>query len=101
MIDVNDIILPKYKTVIFVHGCFWHYHKNCPEGRIPSSNSQYWKEKLENNSVRDKRNISALKKDGWQVLIIWECDLEKRFHNTMRKILLKLKTKHLHISKQV
>jgi DNA mismatch endonuclease (patch repair protein) len=85
-----DIILSKYKTVIFVHGCFWHYHKNCPEGRIPTSNPRYWEEKLNKNVSRDKKTIRALQKAGWLVLVVWECDLEKQFDGTMKRILIKL-----------
>lgn len=85
-----DIVLPKYKTVIFVHGCFWHLHKNCPEGRIPTSNSIYWDEKLKANVSRDERNIKKLKRDGWRVLVVWECELERKFDKTLNKILIRL-----------
>jgi DNA mismatch endonuclease, patch repair protein len=73
-----DIILPKYHSVIFVHGCFWHHHKNCPEGRIPNTNSIFWKEKLFNNVERDKKHKYSLKKAGWNVITIWECEIEKK-----------------------
>lgn len=70
-----DIILPKYKTVIFVHGCFWHQH-NCSRGkRIPKSNIKYWKLKLEQNVIRDQKNNRKLKKLGWKVIQIWECQI--------------------------
>ena len=81
-----DIVLPKYKTVIFVHGCFWHYHKNCREGRIPSSNSKFWKEKLERNIAKDKMHCKALKLVGWKVIIVWECEIEKHLNEVIRKI---------------
>lgn len=71
-----DIVLPKYKTVIFVHGCFWHYHKNCPEGRIPKSNSEFWEKKLLKNIDRDNKNVHDLEKLGWNVTVIWECELK-------------------------
>lgn len=68
-----DIVLPKYKKIIFVHGCFWHSH-NCKFGtRIPKTNTEYWVKKLKNNSIRDKINIEKLISLGWKVLIIWEC----------------------------
>lgn len=86
-----DIVLPKYKTAIFVHGCFWHFHKSCPEGRIPTSNSIFWDEKLRANVSRDERNIKKLKNDGWQVLVVWECKLERKFDKTVNKILMKLR----------
>ena len=81
-----DIVLPKYKIVIFVHGCFWHYHKDCPEGRIPDTNSKFWKEKLLKNIERDKKHQDMCKELGWNVLIIWECELEKRLEEVLTKI---------------
>lgn len=72
-----DIVLPKFKTAIFVHGCFWHFHEDCREGRIPSTNSLYWKNKLSKNVERDLKHQEALKQQGWDVLIIWECEIEK------------------------
>lgn len=72
-----DIVFPKYKTVVFVNGCFWHYHEDCREGRIPSTNTEFWKNKLSKNIERDKRNIASLKESGWNVIVIWECEIEK------------------------
>ena len=69
-----DIVLPKYKTVIFVHGCFWHKH-NCNFFRLPKTNTEYWANKIENNVLRDKKNIIELKKLGWKVIIVWQCEL--------------------------
>lgn len=71
-----DIVLPKHKKIIFVHGCFWHNH-NCKFGNhIPKTNTEYWEKKLKNNSIRDKINIEKLISLGWKVLIIWECTLK-------------------------
>lgn len=81
-----DIILKKYNLIIMVNGCFWHYHKNCPEGRIPNTNKLYWKEKLLNNVRRDTKNIKRLKKLGWKTMVFWECEIEK----SMVKILTKI-----------
>lgn len=81
-----DIKLPKYNTVIFVHGCFWHFHKKCKEGRIPSSNSEFWKIKLERNITNDKKNIRLLRKQGWIVLVVWECEIEKKLNLVINKI---------------
>ena len=81
-----DIVLPKYHLVIFVHGCFWHYHKKCNEGRIPSSNSKFWEEKLERNVKKDANNIKALKKENWKVFVIWECEIEKQFEKTIKHL---------------
>ena len=72
-----DIVLPKYKTVIFVNGCFWHMHKNCSKFVWPKSNVEYWEKKILNNVSRDKANYNTLISLGWNVLIIWECQLKK------------------------
>lgn len=72
-----DIILPKYKTVIFVNGCFWHMHDGCPKFVMPKSNIEYWKSKLERNKRHDIENKIALEKQGWKVIVVWECDLKK------------------------
>src|ERR1700744_2956523 len=72
-----DIVIAKYKTVIFVHGCFWHYHKDCREGRIPSTNSKFWEEKLLKNIQRDEKHQLKLKELGWKVIVVWECEINK------------------------
>lgn len=71
-----DIVLPKYKTAIFVNGCFWHKH-DCPRFVWPSSNKEYWEPKIRRNVERDKINIELLQKEGWRVLVVWECELKK------------------------
>lgn len=71
-----DLVLTKFKTVIFVHGCFWHYHKSCSEGRIPDTNSIFWKAKLLKNIERDHKHITELQNLGWNVITIWECELK-------------------------
>ena len=72
-----DIVLPKYKTVIFVNGCFWHKH-DCPRFVWPSSNEDYWRPKIMGNVERDKRNLAELQQLGWNVLTVWECELKKK-----------------------
>lgn len=72
-----DIVLPKYKTVIFVHGCFWHMH-DCGRFVWPSSNVEYWEKKITGNIKRDKEHTEKLRADGWKVLTIWECELKKK-----------------------
>ena len=72
-----DIVLPKYKTVIFVHGCFWHMH-DCGRFVWPTSNEEYWKTKIARNIERDESNVTALKQAGWNVLVVWECELKKK-----------------------
>ena len=82
-----DIVLRKYRSVIFVHGCFWHGH-NCKKGKLPSSNTDFWKEKISNNKSRDAKNSDLLVKLGWKVIIIWQCEISKIDNRT--KILNKL-----------
>jgi len=72
-----DIVLPKYKTCVFVHGCFWHRHKGCGEARMPKTRKRYWREKFEGNIARDKRNVRKLRKNGWSVLTVWSCQVKK------------------------
>jgi DNA mismatch endonuclease, patch repair protein len=70
-----DLVFPTRKKVIFVHGCFWHSHQNCRLGKLPKSNLGFWKPKLEGNRERDLRNIRKLRRMGWQVLVVWQCNL--------------------------
>lgn len=70
-----DIVLPKYKTVIFVNGCFWHGHNGCRYFVWPKSNEEFWKNKIESNISRDDMNFNLLRQLGWNVIIIWECEL--------------------------
>ena len=72
-----DIVLPKYRTIIFVNGCFWHMH-GCSRSRLPRSNEEYWKPKIERNIKRDAENKQKLEAAGWNVVIVWECELKKR-----------------------
>jgi len=74
-----DIVLKKYKTVIFVHGCFWHRHKGCKDCTTPTHRREWWLAKLNGNAKRDKRHRRALKKLGWKAIVIWECKTEKTF----------------------
>jgi DNA mismatch endonuclease (patch repair protein) len=69
-----DIIFPRRKTAIFVHGCFWHQHPGCKISHLPKSRSDYWKSKLDRNVERDTENTEALKVMGWKVIVIWECE---------------------------
>lgn len=86
-----DIVLPKYKTVIFVNGCFWHKH-DCSKFVWPTSNQEYWFSKIKRNVERDKKNYSLLKSQGWKVLIVWECQLnKKKFDATMDQLILDIK----------
>ena len=69
-----DIVLPKYNTVIFVHGCFWHRHKGCKDASVPKTRTDWWLKKLDGNVARDRRNQSLLKKAGWRIIVVWECE---------------------------
>ena len=73
-----DLVLPKYRTVIFVHGCFWHGHEDCPHFRLPKTRRAWWKHKIEGNRARDLRNEDAIRSLGWHVVTIWECALRKK-----------------------
>jgi DNA mismatch endonuclease (patch repair protein) len=70
-----DIVLPKWKAAIFVHGCFWHRHKNCRFCYTPKSNTAFWNAKFAGNVERDQRNQTSLREAGWKVLTVWECEL--------------------------
>ncbi len=73
-----DIVLPKYKTAIFVNGCFWHGHEGCKYFRLPKSNVEFWREKIERNIERDKESMKALFDLGWKVIRVWECELRNK-----------------------
>src|SRR5690606_21714946 len=72
-----DLVFPKYRTVVFVHGCFWHHHADCKYATIPSNRADFWKNKLSENVVRDQYQVAALTGLGWRVLVIWECELHE------------------------
>ena len=71
-----DIVLPKHKKVIFVHGCFWHGHEDCPRAKRPSTNKKFWNEKLSKNIKRDISNQKELKKLGWLPFVVWQCQIK-------------------------
>ena len=73
-----DIVLPKYKSVVFVNGCFWHGHEECPLFVLPKTNADFWADKIEKNRTRDARDISTLISEGWRVFVVWECELKNR-----------------------
>ena len=81
-----DIVLPKYKTVIFVHGCFWHRHENCKYATTPKTRPAFWESKFNENIRRDRTNQNNLIKLGWKVLVIWECDLKSTNISNIRKL---------------
>jgi DNA mismatch endonuclease (patch repair protein) len=82
-----DIVLAKYRTVIFVHGCFWHRHPKCKYAYIPKSRLGFWMEKFNKNIIRDKMRIQELKELGWQIIVIWECETRDQVKLYSRLIL--------------
>ena len=72
-----DIVLPKYKTAVFIHGCFWHGH-SCNRGALPKTNYEFWQEKIGKNIERDVRHISELQVSGWNVIIVWQCEIQNK-----------------------
>ncbi|MGV7928987.1 MAG: very short patch repair endonuclease [Spirochaetota bacterium] len=84
-----DIVLAKHRKVVFVNGCFWHGHKNCPKSRLPVSNEIFWKNKISSNIRRDQRVLRTLKSQGWKVLVIWECQIRNpvQLRNKIEKFL--------------
>ena len=86
-----DIVLPKYRTVIFVHGCFWHGHKNCKYFKIPKTRTKWWTDKINRNKENDKKAVKSLRKEGWKVITIWECRLKPgKVETTLNSLLQKL-----------
>jgi DNA mismatch endonuclease (patch repair protein) len=84
-----DVVLPKYRTVIFIHGCFWHGHKNCKYFVVPKTRTKWWVNKIEGNRLTDKRNNAQLRKAGWKIITLWECQLRPKI---VLKTLPKLET---------
>lgn len=72
-----DLVLPRLRKVIFVHGCFWHRH-TCPAANLPVTRAEYWRSKLERNARRDRRDVRELRRAGWRVLVIWECQIKNQ-----------------------
>lgn len=86
-----DIVLPRYKTIIFIHGCFWHGHANCKYYKIPQTRTAWWLQKINTNKANDAKAIKALKKDGWKIITIWECRLKPaKIEKTLSSLLNQL-----------
>jgi DNA mismatch endonuclease, patch repair protein len=86
-----DMVLPKYKTVIFVHGCFWHGHFNCNKAGLPKTRTDWWKAKIDKNMNNDICNRLLLEELGWKVVIIWQCELRKNRDEVFAKMASSLK----------
>ncbi|UEG54906.1 DNA mismatch endonuclease Vsr [Mucilaginibacter daejeonensis] len=82
-----DIVLPKYKTAIFIHGCFWHGHEGCRYYVVPKTRSEWWLNKITSNKIKDSRDILSLKEEGWKILTIWECDLKPKVRSATLSLL--------------
>ena len=87
-----DIVLPKYKTIVFIHGCFWHNHPNCKIAHIPKSNTNFWVEKINRNVANDKKHVDALEAEGWKVITLWECEIDRDFDNTMLRLIREIQS---------
>lgn len=86
-----DIVLPKYKTVIFIHGCFWHGHEGCKYYVVPKTRTEWWLNKINRNIENDNAAVKALKKEGWKIITLWECDLKPAtIDKALPKLLKKL-----------
>jgi len=90
-----DIVLPKYKTVIFINGCFWHGHENCKYFVVPKTRTEWWVNKINDTKERDKIKSSELKKLGWNIIVIWECALKpENLEYSLNNLLLKLNVEY-------
>ncbi len=88
-----DIVLPKYHSIIFIHGCFWHRHPFCKDATTPKTNTEFWLNKFERNVANDRKHYDELEKAGWHVIVIWECELtNKYFEETMQKVVHELES---------
>ena len=88
-----DIVLSKYKAVVFVNGCFWHGHENCKKSALPTTNTEFWKEKISSNIIRDKKTHEELSDMGYKVLVIWQCELNaKKREITLSELARKIKS---------
>lgn len=90
-----DIVLPKYKTVIFVNGCYWHRHPGCKYATIPKTNIEFWNKKFQANIKNDAKNKAALEDAGWNVITLWECELQKDLAGAINRVEEMLKNNQL------
>jgi len=95
-----DIVMRKYRTAIFVNGCFWHRHEGCKQFVVPKTNTDFWQTKIEQNRTRDTRNYDELMHAGWQVIVLWQCKLNKQeLETTMQSVAVSLNQNLLKIVK--
>jgi len=93
-----DIVLAKHKTVIFIHGCFWHGHKNCRAAKLPETRKKFWADKISGNKRRDRQNRKGLKNSGWRVITVWQCQIKNK--SKTKKTLTCLTDKIINTSKK-
>ena len=88
-----DVVLPKYKNAIFLHGCFWHGHEGCKASKLPESRTEFWEKKIGENVERDKRTVEELKRNGWKVIIVWQCELnnERKRQDRLARLINEIK----------
>jgi DNA mismatch endonuclease (patch repair protein) len=82
-----DIVLPKYKTVIFLHGCFWHRHEGCKYAYTPKTNTKFWVDKITSNAERDKVNAEKLTALGWNIVTVWECEIRHKYKHDLTPLI--------------
>ena len=87
-----DIVLSKYHTVIFIHGCFWHRHAGCKDATTPKTNTEFWVKKFATNVENDKKHIEMLHIEGWNVVVLWECEINSHFEQNMQNLISKIRT---------
>ncbi len=88
-----DLVLPRYKTILFIHGCFWHGHTNCRYYVIPKTRTEWWLNKINGNIKKDADSVVLLQQKGWRVIIIWECELKaEKQEETLQQLLMQLKS---------
>ena len=92
-----DIVLRKYRSVIFVHGCYWHRHPFCKLATTPKSNVDFWQKKFNANVANDEKHCAELEKLGWNVIVIWECEIKKNFEISMQRIINELDENYIRI----
>ena len=85
-----DVVLTKYNTVVFINGCYWHQHERCELSTMPKSRSEFWRDKLTKNKERDLRNIEKLETLGWNVVILWECDIQRKTETILKDLEMQL-----------
>jgi DNA mismatch endonuclease (patch repair protein) len=81
-----DVVLKKYNTVIFIHGCFWHRHENCKDATVPKTRVEFWTDKFQRNIDNDKKAVDELERLGWNVIVAWQCEIERSFEETMSRM---------------